>query len=172
MTFMANDRVENGVPQGQILKSKEPYHVVPQMKALDKHFQDLLKFWRYDVIWWRNDMKSFVKKTPKYTSSQCKSIHDRMQGPESMHVWLGNLSQCMPECGEGFCKILLALWATWFICLFVCFFVFFVCNHWFSDSCLTQQALHLYNISCIDVSQWQPTHWWHHFKVKVKGQGH
>jgi hypothetical protein len=21
----------------------------------------------------------------------------------------------MPECGEGFCKILLALWATWFI---------------------------------------------------------
>jgi hypothetical protein len=44
MTFMANDRVKNDVPQGQILKSKERYRVAPQMKALDEHFLDLLKF--------------------------------------------------------------------------------------------------------------------------------
>jgi hypothetical protein len=43
MTFMAIDRVENGVPQGQILKLKKPYRVVPQMKALGEHFLDLLK---------------------------------------------------------------------------------------------------------------------------------
>jgi hypothetical protein len=43
MTFIANDRVENGVPQGQIWKSKEPYRVVPQMKALDEHFLNMLK---------------------------------------------------------------------------------------------------------------------------------
>jgi hypothetical protein len=42
MTFMANDRVKNGVSQGQILNSKEPYYVVPQMKALDEHFLDQL----------------------------------------------------------------------------------------------------------------------------------
>ena len=52
------------------------------------------------------------------------------------------------------------------------FFFLFVCNHWCSDSFLTQQALHPYNISCIVVPQWHPSHWWHHFKVKVKGQGH
>jgi hypothetical protein len=44
MTFMDSVRAENGVPQGQILKLKGPYHVVPQMKALDEHFQDQLKF--------------------------------------------------------------------------------------------------------------------------------
>jgi hypothetical protein len=49
-------------------------------------------------------------------------------------------------------------------CLFVCFFV--CC----SESFLTQ-ALHPYHISCIVVPQWQPAHWWHHCKVKVKGQG-
>jgi hypothetical protein len=59
MTFMANDKVENGVPQGQILKPKEPYLVVRQMKARDEHFLDLLKCWRYDVIWWFSDVKSF-----------------------------------------------------------------------------------------------------------------
>jgi hypothetical protein len=81
-----------------------------------------------------------------------ESVHAQMEEPGWMHVWMG----------EGFCKILLALWATWFI--------FFVCNHWCSDSFLTQQALHPYNISCIVVPQWHPTNWWHHFKVK--GQGH
>jgi hypothetical protein len=38
-----------------------------------------------------------------------------MQEYESMHARMVNLSQCMPKCGEGFCKILLALWATWFM---------------------------------------------------------
>ena len=99
-----------------------------------------------------------------------------------MPEW-GILSQCVPEWGEGFCKILLALWATWFIilqklafckiCYSVCLFgFFFVCNHCLSDTFLTQQALHLYNISCIVVPQLGSTYWWHHFKVKVKGQGH
>jgi hypothetical protein len=41
---MVSARVENGVPQGQILKLKEPYCVVPQMKALDERFADQLKF--------------------------------------------------------------------------------------------------------------------------------
>ena len=44
MTFMANNRVENGVPQGQILKAKEPYRVVPQIKGLDEHFPNQLEF--------------------------------------------------------------------------------------------------------------------------------
>jgi hypothetical protein len=43
------------------------------------------------------------------------SMYARMQGCESMYARMGNMSQCMPERGEGFCKILLALWATWFI---------------------------------------------------------
>jgi hypothetical protein len=79
-------------------------------------------------------------------------MYARMRGRESMHAGMGNLSQCMPECGEDFSKILLALWATWF------FFFLFVCNHCCLESFLTQQALHLYNISCIVVPQWQPTH--------------
>jgi hypothetical protein len=103
LTFMVSTWVEN-VPQGQILKLKEPYGVVPQMTALDERFPDHLKYWRYNVIWWRNDVKSFLKR-------------------HKMHLftlWVntcpnGELSQCMPECGESFCKILLALWATWFI---------------------------------------------------------
>jgi hypothetical protein len=37
MTFMVSARVENGVTKGQILKSKELYCVIPQMKALDEH---------------------------------------------------------------------------------------------------------------------------------------
>jgi hypothetical protein len=50
-----------------------------------------------------------------------------------------------------------------FFCLFVCFLGFFlcfvfVCNHCCSESFLTQQALHLYNISCIVVPQWQSAH--------------
>jgi hypothetical protein len=38
-------------------------------------------------------------------------------------------------------------------CFFFCFvlFCFFVCNHCCVESFLTQQALNLYNISCIDV---------------------
>jgi hypothetical protein len=37
---MINARVENGIPQGQILKSMEPYRVAPHLKALDKGFPD------------------------------------------------------------------------------------------------------------------------------------
>jgi hypothetical protein len=39
--------------------------------------------------------------------SQCR-MRAQMEEPGSMHAWMG----------EGFCKILLALWATWFICIF------------------------------------------------------
>ena len=59
MTFIVNAGVKNGVPQGQILKPKELYRVVPQMKGLDEHFPNQLTFWRYDVIWWLNGVKSF-----------------------------------------------------------------------------------------------------------------
>jgi hypothetical protein len=44
MTFIVSARVKNGVPQGQILKSKELYRVVPQMKGLDEHFPNQLIF--------------------------------------------------------------------------------------------------------------------------------
>jgi hypothetical protein len=37
MTFMVISRKENGATKGQILKSKELYRVIPQMKALDEH---------------------------------------------------------------------------------------------------------------------------------------
>jgi hypothetical protein len=50
MTFMVSVRVENGVPQGQNLKLKELCRVVPQMKTLDEHIIDQLKFRRYDVV--------------------------------------------------------------------------------------------------------------------------
>jgi hypothetical protein len=44
MTFMVSITVKNGVPGGQILKSKELYRVAPHMKALDKRFPDQLQF--------------------------------------------------------------------------------------------------------------------------------
>jgi hypothetical protein len=60
-----------------------------------------------------------------------ETMYARMQGCESMHARMGNLSQCMPESGEGFCKIVLALWATWFIILqklaFARYVTLFVC---------------------------------------------
>jgi hypothetical protein len=85
-----------------------------------------------------------------------------------MHARTENLSQCMPECGEGFCKILLALWATWFFF----FFLFFLYVIIFAQHLLSRQALHAYNIYCIVVPQLRELHWLHHFKVRVKGQGH
>jgi hypothetical protein len=117
MTFTLSAGVKNGVPQGQMFKSKELYRVVPQMNGLDEHFPHQLKFWRYDIIWRRNDVKSFSNrnKTNLFTP---ESMHAGMQECESMHARMVILSQCMPECGEGFCKILLALWATWFIFFF------------------------------------------------------
>jgi hypothetical protein len=46
LTFMVSVRVKkNGVLQGEILKLKEPFRVVPQMKALYKRFPDQLNFW-------------------------------------------------------------------------------------------------------------------------------
>jgi hypothetical protein len=50
MTFIVSARVKNGVPQGQIFKSKKLYRVVHQIGGLDEHFPDQLKFLRYDVI--------------------------------------------------------------------------------------------------------------------------
>jgi hypothetical protein len=47
---------------------------------------------------------------------------------------------------------------------------FYVIN--LAQHSLPRQALHQYNISCIVVIKWWEFHWWHHFKVKVKGQGH
>jgi hypothetical protein len=44
MTFILSTKVKNGVPQGQIFKSKELCRVVPQIKGLDEHFPDQLKF--------------------------------------------------------------------------------------------------------------------------------
>ena len=44
MTFIVSVRVKNGEPQGQIFKLMELYRVVPQMKGLDEHFPDQLKF--------------------------------------------------------------------------------------------------------------------------------
>jgi hypothetical protein len=44
MTFIVSARVKNGVPQSQIFKSKKLYSVVPQIKGLDEHFPDQLKF--------------------------------------------------------------------------------------------------------------------------------
>ena len=168
MTFIVSTRVKNGVPQGQIFKSKELYRVVPQMKGLDEHFPDQLKFWRYDVIWWRNDVKSFPTRSKTHLFTPwvhvCPNagmwVNACPNGePESMHarMWGGLLQDTVSPLGDM---------------VHFFFFFFFVCNHWCSDSFLTQQALHPYNISCIVVPQWQPTHWWHHFKVKVKGQGH
>jgi hypothetical protein len=66
-----------------------------------------------DVMTWNH----FLKET-NCTCLPPESMYARMRGCESMHARMGNLSQCMPECGEGFCKILLALWATWFIFFF------------------------------------------------------
>jgi hypothetical protein len=38
MTFIVSAMVKNGVPKGQIFKSKELYSVVPHIKGLDEHF--------------------------------------------------------------------------------------------------------------------------------------
>ena len=51
-------------------------------------------------------------------------------------------------------------------------FVFFLSVIIFAQHSLAQYALHLYNISCLVVTKLWELHWWHHSKVKVKGQGH
>jgi hypothetical protein len=44
LNFIVNACVENGVPQGHILKSEEPYRVVRHMKALDECLPDQQTF--------------------------------------------------------------------------------------------------------------------------------
>jgi hypothetical protein len=91
------------------------------MKALHECFPDQKKnvdaMTSFDnVMTWNHFLKE--------TNCIClppESMYARMRGCESMHARMVNLSQCMPEYGDGFCKILLALWATWFVC-----FLFFV----------------------------------------------
>jgi hypothetical protein len=53
-------QVKNHLPQGQILKSTEPYRVVFHIKVVDERFPDQLFFLHYDVIWWRNDEKKKI----------------------------------------------------------------------------------------------------------------
>jgi hypothetical protein len=102
------------------------------MKGLDEHFPDQLKSCRYDVIWWRNNVKSFSKRNKTHLFPPV-SMYARMRGCyRSMHARTENLSQCMPECGEGFCKILLALWATWFIHTLTCWMLLFLKSYLFS----------------------------------------
>jgi hypothetical protein len=105
VTFMVSAKIENGVPKGQILKSKEPYSAVPHMKALDECCPDQLKCWCYGFISWRWRKIIFQKECQMHLFT-----------PESMHTRVGgDLNQCMSESGEDFWKILFALWATWFI---------------------------------------------------------
>jgi hypothetical protein len=51
-------RVNICLLQGQILESKIPYRVVPHIKALDECFPNQIKFWRYDVIRCRHNVKT------------------------------------------------------------------------------------------------------------------
>jgi hypothetical protein len=111
MTFMVNAGVKNGVPQGQIFKSKELYCVVPQMKGLDEHFANQLRFWRYDVIWWRNNVKSFSKRHKTHLFTPC--VHVSLNAgmwvnacpngePQSMHarMWGGLLQDTVSPLGD------------------------------------------------------------------------
>jgi hypothetical protein len=102
MTLIVSAGVKYGVLQGQILKSKELYRVVPQMKGLDEHFPNQLKFWRYDVIWWRNNVKSFSKRNKTHLFTPCVHVCLNVGmwvdawpngEPESMHarMWGGLL---------------------------------------------------------------------------------
>jgi hypothetical protein len=43
LNFLVSARVEYDVSEGQILKLKEKYLLVPQMKAFDERFPDQLK---------------------------------------------------------------------------------------------------------------------------------
>jgi hypothetical protein len=111
MTFIASFRVKNGVPQGQIFKSKELYRVVPQIKGLDEHFPDQLQFCRYDVIWWRNDVKSFSKRNKTHLFTPwvhvCPNAGMWVNAcpnwePESMHarMWGGLLQDNVSPLGD------------------------------------------------------------------------
>ena len=150
MTFIVSARVKNGVPQGQIFKSKELYRVVPQMKGLDEHFPDQLKFWRYDVIWWRNDVKSFPTRSKTHLFTPwvhvCPNagmwVNACLNGePESMYarMWGGLLQDTVSPLGD-----------------IVHFFFLYVIS--FAEHLLPRQALHQYNISYIVVTKWRELH--------------
>jgi hypothetical protein len=83
----------------------------------------------------------------------CESMHARMEEPESMHarMWGGLLQDTGPMSGMVHCFVYVIIFAQHF---------------------LAQYALHLYNISCIVVTELWELHWWHHSKVKVECQGH
>jgi hypothetical protein len=61
--------------------------------------------------------------------------------------------------------MLLGMFGCFFVFCFGLIFFFLYVIIRFSNV-LAQQAIHLYNISFIVVSQGQSTHWWHKFKVK------
>jgi hypothetical protein len=98
-------------PKVKIFKSKELYRVVPQIKGLDEHFPDQLKFWRYDIIWWRNDVKSVptISKTHLFTPwvHVCPNagmwVNACPNGkPESMYsrMWGGLLQDTVSAMGD------------------------------------------------------------------------
>jgi hypothetical protein len=57
------------------LKLKKPYRVVSQMKAIDERFPGQLKFWRYDVIWWRRNVKTDFYLKNEFFSFPSKDNH-------------------------------------------------------------------------------------------------
>jgi hypothetical protein len=133
MTFIVSARVKNGVPQGQISKSKELYRVIPQIKALDEHFLDQLKFWRYDVIWWRNDVNSFSKRNKTHMFTHwvhvCYNVgmwvNACLNGEsESMHarMWGGLLQDTFSPMGDMVhYRAKASFFQDMLLCLFVCF---------------------------------------------------
>jgi hypothetical protein len=86
---------------------------------------NILTLWRHLMTQWRDII---LKKKTKCTCSPPKSMHGWMGGgPESLHARLG----------EGFCKILLALWVAWFIfCLLIVNFKLFISWAWFIKNIL------------------------------------
>ena len=78
-----------------------------------------------------------------------------MQECESMHarMWGGLLQDTVSPLGE------------------MVHFFFFLYVIIFAQHSLPRQALYQCDISCIVVTGWRELHSWHHFKVKVKGQG-
>jgi Na+/H+ antiporter NhaC len=97
--------------------------------------------------------------------------------PESMYalMWGGLLQDTVSPLGDmvhylakaSFLQDMLLGMFVWFL-----FFLFFLYVIIFALHLLPRQALHLYNIYCIAVTKLRELHWWHHFKIKVKGQGH
>jgi hypothetical protein len=134
MTFIVSAKVKNGVPQIQIFRSKELYRVVPQIEGLDDHFPDQLKIWHYDVIWWRNDVKSFPtrNKTHLFTPwvHVCPNawmwVNACPNGePESMYarMWGGLLQDIVSPLGDmvHFYLAKASFLQDMLLCLYVCY---------------------------------------------------